>query len=126
MADQVVCAGAVVRDDRGRLLMVRRGTEPSLGTWSLPGGRIESGETHAAAAAREVLEETGLVVEIGKLLATVEVMGYVVHDFAASVSGGTLVAGDDAAEVRWCEPERVPTMDTSPGLVEELRRMGVL
>jgi acetyl-CoA carboxylase carboxyl transferase subunit beta len=126
MADRVVCAGAVIRDDGGRLLMVRRGSAPAAGKWSLPGGRVEAGETHAAAAAREVLEETGLIVDVGELIATVDVMGYVVHDFAARVVGGSLEAGDDATEVMWCEPEYIPTMDTSPGLVDELRRMGVL
>src|SRR5436190_190421 len=57
-AIRVECAGAVVRDDHGRLLLVRRGRPPSAGLWSLPGGRIEPGESAAAAAAREVWEET--------------------------------------------------------------------
>jgi ADP-ribose pyrophosphatase YjhB (NUDIX family) len=125
MTERVVCAGAVVRDDQGRLLVIRRGTHPSLGTWSLPGGRVEPGESPAQAAAREVLEETGLRVTVGELIDTVEVLGYLVHDFAATVTGGTLQAGDDADEVRWCTPEQLATMDTSPGLVDELRRMGV-
>jgi ADP-ribose pyrophosphatase YjhB (NUDIX family) len=126
VTDPVVCAGAVIRDQHGRLLMIRRGSPPALGTWSLPGGRVEPGETHAEAAAREVLEETGLVVAVGDLLATVDLAGYVVHDFAAIVVGGELQAGDDASDVRWCEPETLPTLDTSPGLLDELRRMRVL
>jgi ADP-ribose pyrophosphatase YjhB (NUDIX family) len=122
----VVCAGAVVRDDAGRLLLIRRGAPPAKGSWSLPGGRVEPGESHSAAAAREVLEETGLVVAVGELLATVEVMGYVVHDFAAKVVRGELAAGDDASDVRWCALEDIATMRLSPGLLVELRRMGVL
>jgi acetyl-CoA carboxylase carboxyl transferase subunit beta len=73
-----------------------------------------------------VLEETGLVVEIGELLAVVDLHRYRVHDFAASVVGGTLQAGDDADEVRWCSAEELLGLETSPGLVDELRRMRVL
>ncbi|MBV9293830.1 MAG: NUDIX domain-containing protein, partial [Frankiales bacterium] len=90
----VECAGAVVRDPDGRLLLVQRGRDPGRGRWSLPGGRLERGETPAAAAVREVREETGLDVEVGELLATVELPGgYRVHDFAATVVGGELRAG---------------------------------
>jgi ADP-ribose pyrophosphatase YjhB (NUDIX family) len=106
--------------------MVRRGAEPAKGTWSLPGGRVEAGESPADAAAREVLEETGLTVAVGDLLATVEVLGYLVHDFAAVVVAGTLSAGDDASDARWCEPTELSAMTLSPGLLAELRRMEVL
>ena len=121
------CAGAVVRDKEGRLLLVRRGHEPALGTWSLPGGRIEPGETPEQAAAREVLEETGLEVQVGDLLQTVDIWGgYRVHDFAATVVGGELHAGDDASDVRWCTPDEVSLLELSTGLLEELRRMGAM
>jgi 8-oxo-dGTP diphosphatase len=125
-ADGILCAGAVIRDDAGRLLLVRRATEPARGSWSLPGGRVEPGETPSAAAAREVREETGLLVEVGALLAVVDVMGYTVHDFAATVTGGTLAPGDDASDVRWCRPDDVAGLSLSPGLSDELRRMRVL
>ena len=117
----------MVRDDDGRLLLVRRGREPGRGTWSLPGGRIEPGESAAEAAAREVREETGLDVEVGELLATVDLAsGYRVHDFAATVTGGRLAAGDDADEVRWCTPDDVSLLELSTGLLDELRRMGAM
>ena len=127
-SDRVECAGAVVRDDAGRLLLVRRGREPAAGSWSLPGGRIEPGETAAEAAAREVLEETGLQVSVGELLRTVDLRDseFRVHDFAATVVGGTLQAGDDASDARWCTVEEVAALGLSPGLLVELQRMGVL
>ena len=114
-----------MRDEAGRLLMVRRAHEPGLGRWSLPGGRIEAGETPAQAAAREVLEETGLVVRVGELLQTVDLpWGYRVHDFAATVVGGRLAAGDDASDARWCTADEVSLLELSEGLLDELRRMG--
>lgn len=119
----IVCAGAVVRDGDGRLLLVRRGHAPSLGLWSVPGGRVEDGETPAQAAAREVLEETGLQVEIGDLLASVHIGDYLVHDFAADVVGGVLRPGDDATDVRWCSFEEAELLPLTPGLLMELRRM---
>ncbi len=120
------CAGAVVRDAGGRLLLVRRAHEPSRGLWSLPGGRVEPGETAERAAAREVFEETGLRVEVGALLCRVDVGPYAIEDFAATVTGGTLRAGDDALDARWCTPEEVRALPLTPGLLAELVRMGVL
>jgi ADP-ribose pyrophosphatase YjhB (NUDIX family) len=119
----VLCAGAVVRDREGRLLLVQRGHAPSFGLWSVPGGRVEPGETPERAAAREVLEETGLLVEVGRLLASVHIGDYLVHDFAAEVVGGSLAAGDDASDVRWCSFEEAELLPLTPGLLDDLRRM---
>lgn len=120
------CAGAVIRDGEGRLLLIRRATEPSKGCWSLPGGRVEPGESAAEAAAREVHEETGLVVTVGAELACVTLGSYLVRDFAATAIGGRLRAGDDADDVRWVAPEAIDDLALTPGLAAELRRMGAL
>ena len=102
----VRCVGAIVRDDQGRLLMVQRGHAPSAGTWSVPGGRVESGESDADAVVREVREETGLEVRPNELVGHVERPGpggvvYDIFDYAADVVSGQLTAGTDAADARW-------------------------
>src|ERR1039457_3607197 len=108
----IPCVGAVVTDSRGRLLLIKRGHEPGAGLWSLPGGRIEPGETDAEALIREMLEETGLTVEPGRLLGRVQRPGaggdvIDIRDYAATVTGGTLRAGDDAADARWAAAEEL-------------------
>jgi acetyl-CoA carboxylase carboxyl transferase subunit beta len=125
MEAPVAAAGAVIRDRTGRLLVVRRRNPPAAGSWSLPGGRVEPGETPAQAAAREVHEETGLTVAIGEQLARLSIGGFDVRDFAATVTGGTLAAGDDATEARWVTLAELATMPTSDRLVEHLAQMGV-
>jgi 8-oxo-dGTP diphosphatase len=124
--ERVRCAGAVVRDDDGRLLLVRRANDPSRGLWSLPGGRVEPGETAAQAAAREVGEETGLDVTVGALLGTADLGAYVVDDFAAVVNGGALRAGDDASEAAWFTVEETTALPLTPGLLGFLRSCGVV
>jgi 8-oxo-dGTP diphosphatase len=99
---RIPCVGAVIQDGDGRLLLIRRGREPGAGLWSLPGGRIEPGETDQQAVSREVLEETGLVVDCGALLGRAELPGpdgavIDVGDYRAAVTGGELAAGDDAS-----------------------------
>ena len=123
--------GAVIRDDKGRLLLVKRGHEPGAGLWSLPGGRIEPGETDAEALVREMREETGLVIEPGPLLGTVRRSagnGAVldIRDYAAIVTGGTLIPGDDAAGARWAGAADLGSLAITEGLVETLTDWGVL
>jgi 8-oxo-dGTP diphosphatase len=69
-----VCVGAVVIDD-DRLLLIRRGHGPAAGNWSLPGGRVEFGETMVEALVREVQEETGLDVVVGDYIGHIEIFG---------------------------------------------------
>jgi len=125
MERHVRCVAGVVLDDKGRLLMVRRGREPGLGLWSIPGGRVEAGESDSAALVRELREETGLIVSAGALIGSVTRPGlagvpYDIYDYFATVTGGTLVAGDDAAEARWVDFIELRTLPTSPGLVAAL------
>jgi 8-oxo-dGTP diphosphatase len=103
--------GAVVVDE-GRVLLVRRGHEPLKGQWSLPGGLLEIGESLTAGVAREVLEETGLIVEpieLIELLDRIHNEGervryhYVIADYLCRVTGGTLQAASDADDARWVE-----------------------
>lgn len=125
------CAGAVVHDGAGRLLVVRRGREPGRGLWSLPGGRCEPGETATAAVVREVREETGLDVVAGRLVGRVERAGpggsvYVIDDVACTVTGGELAAGDDADDVRWVDTAELALLPLTEGLLDALGGWGVL
>lgn len=85
------------------VLLIRRGAPPRVGEWSLPGGRIEAGETARAAALRELREETGVEAELLGLIDVVDGLfpeagrHYVLIDFAARWRSGEPVAGDDAA-----------------------------
>ncbi|TDD38031.1 NUDIX domain-containing protein [Actinomadura sp. KC06] len=128
---RVRCVGGIVRDEAGRLLMVRRGRPPGEGLWSIPGGRAEPGEDDPAAVARELKEETGLDVVAGVEIGTVERPGpggavYEIHDYAATVTGGTLQAGDDAAEVRWISPDELRHLPVTDGLLDALVLWGLL
>jgi 8-oxo-dGTP diphosphatase len=128
---RVPCAGAIVVDGDGRLLLIRRGQEPGRGLWSLPGGRCEPGEDAASAAVRETYEETGLVVTAGRLVGRVERPGpggvtYVIDDLACTVTGGMLRPGDDADGARWVGLAELTTLPVTDGLLDALTRWGVL
>lgn len=112
------------------LLMVKRGVDPGKDLWSVPGGRVESGEYIEEALRREVKEETGLDIEIDRLIGLLEVVGephYVILDFLATVPEKTEpTPGDDAAAARWVPLDEVETLDCTPRFVETLRGWGVL
>ena len=117
-------------DGRGRLLMIKRGHEPGAGLWSIPGGRIEPGETDAEALVREMFEETGLAVE-ARLVGSVRRPGLDgavidIRDYAATVTGGTLRPGDDAADARWVDLADLAALEVTEGLIEALTDWGVL
>jgi ADP-ribose pyrophosphatase YjhB (NUDIX family) len=107
----LVGVGAVVVHE-GRVLLVRRGTEPLKGHWSLPGGLLEVGEPLAAGVVREVREETGLTVEPVELIELLDRIHregervryhYVIADYLCRMVGGVLQAASDADAVRWVE-----------------------
>lgn len=129
---EIAAVGAIaVRD--GALLLIRRGHAPSRGRWSLPGGRVEPGETAREALVREMAEETGLVVEVGELVGEVLRPGpngvtYRIQDFRVKV-GETVagpVAGDDAMDVAWVPLEDVAKYRLSAGLLGTLRLWAVI
>ena len=128
----IPCVGAVISDDAGRLLLIKRGHEPGKGLWSIPGGRVEAGESDAAAVVREVREETGLAVAPGRLIGTVRRPAggdggvFDIRDYAAAVTGGTLVPGDDADDAVWAGPAELGTLPLAEGLLETLRSWGVV
>jgi 8-oxo-dGTP diphosphatase len=126
----VPCVGAVVHDASGRLLVVRRGREPGRGRWSVPGGRLEPGETVEQGVAREVREETGLEVTVGPLVGRPRIPGpagvvYDVADHRAVVPGGPGGAGPDGDEVRWVTAAELAGLPVTDGLREALREWGV-
>ena len=125
-----VAVGAIVRRD-DQLLLVRRGREPAAGEWSVPGGRVEPGETLMEAVVRELHEETGLRGVCGPLVGWVERIGdgwhFVILDFEATVAGDVApVAGGDALEARWCPVGDVARLELVDGLAEFLHDHGVI
>jgi 8-oxo-dGTP diphosphatase len=127
---EIAAVGAIaVRD--GCLLLIRRGHAPSRGRWSLPGGRVEAGETAQEAVAREVAEETGLIVAVGNLVGEVLRAGpggvtYRIQDFQVTPTAGEAAAGDDANDLAWVPIEEVAGYQLSAGLLRTLRAWAVI
>lgn len=121
-----------MHDDGRRLLLVRRAHDPGAGLWSVPGGRVEAGESDEQAVRREALEETGLHVTVGLLVGTVQRPGpdgavYDIRDYACGLAVATEpVAGDDAAEVRWVDRSELRSLDLVDGLWDALHDWGML
>ncbi|MEL7206679.1 MAG: NUDIX domain-containing protein [Actinomycetota bacterium] len=123
--------GAVVVHE-AELLLIQRGRGAAVGQWSVPGGRVEFGETLSAAVEREVAEETGLQVACGPFIGHVERFGpdyhYVILDFHATLTGppGPLHAADDAQAARWVPLTEVQQVDLVAGMAEFLVEHGII
>lgn len=121
----VPAVGAFVQDDDGRVLLIRRGDN---GLWALPGGGQDIGESVAGAVLREVREETGLDVKITGVVGIYSNPGHVIayddgevrQEYSvvvrARVVGGTLGAGDDAADARWVAADDLAELDVHPAV----------
>lgn len=128
----IACVGAIVLDEEGRILLVRRANPPSRGLWSIPGGRVEPGESDEQAVVRELAEETGLVGVVEREVGTVRRSApsggtYVIRDYVIDVvDTRTVVAADDADDAGWFTSRDLGALPTSPGLVQALTDWGVL
>ena len=115
-AQPIIGVGTVVWHG-DRVLLVQRGRPPRQGQWSLPGGAQQLGESLAEAARREVLEETGVTVDLGDVIATIDSIErdadgriryhFTLIDFAAEAHSAELEPGDDAADARWFELDQL-------------------
>ena len=127
----LVGVGAVILE-KGKILLIKRGSEPNKGLWSIPGGPVRIGETLREALRREVREETGLEVEVNELAFVADEIlefegaryHYVIVDFFANIKGGELKPGSDAVDARWFnlqEMEKEDVVDFVRKIAEEVK-----
>lgn len=118
-----VAVGAVVLVPPDQVVLVQRANPPAKGSWTLPGGKLASGESLVDAVRREVREETGLEIEVGRLIEVIELVSdthhYVILDYVARKISGSLVAGDDAADARYVRVSEL----ASYGVTEAVARV---
>lgn len=127
----IVGVGAIIMR-HGEVLLVRRANPPLQGEWSLPGGALEVGETLHHGLAREVLEETGLEVEVGPLIEVLDSIfpdghgrtqyHYVLIDYLCHLRAGTALAASDATELRWAKPSELTELGLRPVTIEVIRK----
>jgi 8-oxo-dGTP diphosphatase len=108
--DPKLAVGTIIRDERGRVVLVRRAIEPGYGKWVFPGGYVDRGEQLQAAAVREAREETGLDVRLDGLVDIYSYTGHVpvIVVYAATILGGCLGCDDEGLEARFFEPDEIP------------------
>jgi ADP-ribose pyrophosphatase YjhB (NUDIX family) len=121
--------GVIVRD--GKALIIKRANEPYKGQWSIPGGRVELGESLVDAVRREMREETGLIVDVGPLIEVFEriqrdgarvLYHFVIVDYLCSCAGGDLCAGDDAEDAVWVTSDELAHFDIRSSAVDVIRK----
>lgn len=127
----LVGVGAVIIQDR-RVVVVKRATEPLKGRWSIPGGMLELGEKLREGTAREALEETGLIVEVGDVLDVFDAIytdptgltqyHYVLIDFLCHPVGGELRAASDVSEVRWISEAELDSLGMTENTLKVIRK----
>lgn len=126
MTRPTVAIAAIVFDADERVLVIQRGKPPGEGLWTVPGGHLELDETLAAGVAREVAEETGLVVEVGPLVEVVERAGdgyhFIILDYLARVISGSPSAGSDASAARFVTADELSRLPVTDGLVAVIDR----
>lgn len=130
----LVGVGVLIRDGE-RFLLVKRASEPSKGLWSIPGGLVELGEKAEEAARREVMEETGLDVEIEKLLEVIDnivrddegrvLYHYIIVDFLGHPVGGELKATSDVEDARWVRAHEIKEFKITGTLTHLLKGMEI-
>ncbi|MFQ6075652.1 MAG: NUDIX hydrolase [Candidatus Bathyarchaeia archaeon] len=131
----LVGVGVLIRDGE-KSLLVKRASEPSKGLWSIPGGLVELGERVKEAAMREVEEETGLDVEIDRLLDVIDniirddegkvLYHYIIVDFLGHPVGGELKIASDVADARWVRANEIKQYKITRTLTRLLKRMAIL
>lgn len=130
-----VGVGAITIKD-GKVLLVKRGIEPSKGLWAIPGGTLKLGETMEECAAREILEETGIKIKVGGCAYVFDFIEYdekreikfhfVIVDFSADYIEGKPKGADDALEARWLAPADVKKLSVAKNTIAALRSLGFL
>jgi len=128
----ILAVGAIVVKD-GRVLLAKRGKEPSLGLWSVPGGAVHIGETLSLATKREIREECGIEVDLTDIIEVVERMvrdeaggvqfHYVIIDYLARWAAGELTTSSEVLEARWVPPGDFPQYQMTRGTAEVIHRM---
>ena len=129
---QPILAVGVVLLDGDQVLLIRRGRAPNAGKWSVPGGGVEAGEAMRTAAARELLEETGLSATLGPIVEVLERIvadeqgrakyHYVIVDFLGTEPRGQLLAGDDASEARFVRVDELGRYEATDNLAPVIDR----
>lgn len=120
----------------GKILLVKRGVEPSRGLWAIPGGTLELGETLQECAAREILEETGITIKVGACVYVFDFFErddngkirfhFVIVDYAAEYVSGSPKGADDAEEASWLAPEELSKLPVAENTLNALKEIGFL